>query len=573
MKHLGKKLSVIALALIVMLMACLPVMAESSYGGSGEAVAPTGTSTASVTVTTGNGNDTLKMYKVIAANFNPTTNDLTYAFSANFNAFKASTANQTPDYSALTVDQYAALGVTDLQAVHGAYSAYLKANTTLTADYSGTTDADGNATITDVAMGQYVILGSSSGAKIYQAVSVSVVPELVNNAYVIYPTYTVAMKVSTPEGSKTVTGTKENNSVEIGDTLTYTIDATVPTYPTGATNTTFYMGDTLSNGLSFTSTAVVVKGYTQGNTTGATLTADDQYTIAYDGQKLYIDFDYDKIKGYERVEATYTAIVNENAVIGTAGNTNSYDLIYSNDPFNGATSTTHPVPGTPGYGTDNSTVIVNTYMLAIKKYEDGNQATVLEGAEFAIYDNQSCAGNAIATITTDANGYAAYAGLAEGTYYLKETKAPSGYKLMSGSTPVTITSTSAVASSMTATTAVTYTSNTEEALLSTQARNAAGELLYINADNEVTTDATRTENETSVNNAPAYVKTITTTASPVEPGTEGATLAQIQGIANTKGSSLPNTGAMGTMMLYLIGGTAAVAALVVLISRKRMQNS
>ena len=33
MKHLGKKLSVIALALIVMLMACLPVMAESSYGG------------------------------------------------------------------------------------------------------------------------------------------------------------------------------------------------------------------------------------------------------------------------------------------------------------------------------------------------------------------------------------------------------------------------------------------------------------------------------------------------------------------------------------------------------------
>ena len=57
MKHLGKKLSVIALALIVMLMACLPVMAESSYGGSGEAVAPTGTSTASVTVTTGHGPD------------------------------------------------------------------------------------------------------------------------------------------------------------------------------------------------------------------------------------------------------------------------------------------------------------------------------------------------------------------------------------------------------------------------------------------------------------------------------------------------------------------------------------
>lgn len=63
---------------------------------------------------------------------------------------------------------------------------------------------------------------------------------------------------------------------------------------------------------------------------------------------------------------------------------------------------------------------------------DGNSCYSLAGAEFGVFKTNADAQagkNAVATITTDANGNGSVGNLAYGTYYVKETKASPGYRI------------------------------------------------------------------------------------------------------------------------------------------------
>lgn len=62
---------------------------------------------------------------------------------------------------------------------------------------------------------------------------------------------------------------------------------------------------------------------------------------------------------------------------------------------------------------------------------NGNSNYSLKGAQYGIWNNASCSGNSLLTITTDDKGYAKTAddALDVGTYYVKETKASPGYAL------------------------------------------------------------------------------------------------------------------------------------------------
>ena len=96
-------------------------------------------------------------------------------------------------------------------------------------------------------------------------------------------------------------------------------------------------------------------------------------------------------------------------------------------------------------------VSVETYGIRIHKVAlSENTKISLANASFKLYSNPECTdviadivldenGNFIENdvATTDENGIALFQRLAEGTYYIKETKAPSGYTL--DSTPKTIT--------------------------------------------------------------------------------------------------------------------------------------
>jgi len=64
--------------------------------------------------------------------------------------------------------------------------------------------------------------------------------------------------------------------------------------------------------------------------------------------------------------------------------------------------------------------------ISILKVDKNDQTKVLKNAEFTLYDKNK---QALQTVHTNENGIAQFYNIKDGTYYLKETKAPKGYQL------------------------------------------------------------------------------------------------------------------------------------------------
>lgn len=143
----------------------------------------------------------------------------------------------------------------------------------------------------------------------------------------------------------------------------------------------------------------------------------------------------------------YKAKMNASAKIASAGgNGNTYKVYYQHNPGNAADGYDHTTPETP---------YVYTYQFIVVKQDGVNTDTKLSGAEFKLYSDQSATKevavslatngvytvdpNGKAVLTTGTDGRITVNGLDSGTYYLKETKAPSGYKLDDTVREVTVT--------------------------------------------------------------------------------------------------------------------------------------
>lgn len=282
-------------------------------------------------------------------------------------------------------------------------------------------------------------------------------------------TTTVDLKTEAPSIEKKA----DKTTVNIGDVVTYTVNGSIPD-TTGYDQYQYIIHDELSTGLDFVNdakgaaigeaattvnvTVAFGSGVTDAGTAPTSAKLDDT-----NKRKMSLDLsewvraNQTNNKGKE-FTVTYYAKVNKNAVVTEK---NKAQLEYGNKP--GETTTTTP-----------SEVKTPTYPLDILKVKkDSNPEEILAGAHFTLYASTTegtIDESKSIKVTKDEDGKYSYAadqastdpsvitdmvtvatkfegtgynlhinGLAAGTYYLKETKAPEGYNKLTDAIKVTIT--------------------------------------------------------------------------------------------------------------------------------------
>ncbi len=341
--------------------------------------------------------------------------------------------------------------------------------------------ADGKATATGLDLGYYFVT-SSTGA--------------LCNLTTTNPDATIHDKNDVPFGK-----VDDKASVEVGETVSYTITGKVPDY-TGFTTYTYLITDTMSEGLTFQKDAKVTVGGTDV-TSACTIT----YDVDSNANKFTVSIPVMNYTIGAEIKVTYTAVTNDNAV--TVISKNSATLTYSNNPTDSSKTTTTPEDIETVYS---AKLVIDKYQKDDESKKLANAKFVLKNAEGKYYKYTAATESAAAKVewvenqtdatevTTDNNGAAAFNGLKDGTYYLVETAAPAGYNLLANEVEVTING------------------------------------------------AKATEVDLSSLTATAKVE-------------------------NSTGTTIPETGGIGTTIFYVAGGLLVLGAVILLITKKRMSSA
>ena len=342
------------------------------------------------------------------------------------------------------------------------------------------------------------------------------------------------------------TGYNDVADYNIGDTVPFHLIGFVPDMSRYDTYK-YIFHDTLSAGLTLNENSIKV--YVASDKAGTDKAEISGWTKAVDGQSFTVSFaDLKTVSSVSQgnyIIVEYTATLNQNAVVCSTGNLNTVSLEYSNKPDQSGAGDTENTGETP-----EDKVIVFTYELDTTKVDGQNNNEKLAGAEFVLLnsdktkvakvennkltewinvpaagDNGNISWPEGTKLTSDEDGLFKVIGLDDGTYYLRETKAPDGYNLLSTDIEVIITATT--------TNGQTWTDGQASSALTN---------LAVTADGEAGTGDTST-------------------------GIAGIT------VANNKGSTLPETGGIGTTIFYVLGSVLVLAAVVLLVIKKRMSTN
>lgn len=218
------------------------------------------------------------------------------------------------------------------------------------------------------------------------------------------------------------------------------------------------------------------------------------------------------VKAGSIITVEYKSELNNEAVIGSEGNPNTMYMEFSNNPNNEQGGETGKTP--------EDTVIVFTYKVLVNKVNENGDK--LEGADFKLEKNVNGVWKTIEKVPGTAGDVFEFKGIDDGEYRLTEKRAPDNYDMLSDSIYFTV-----------------------------RAGHVNGAKPYLDTFSGDITRGNVGEMKFTANK-------------------ENGTLSTI--IQNKPGSSLPETGGMGTTVLYAAGTLMILAAAAFLVMKKKAEN-
>ena len=342
---------------------------------------------------------------------------------------------------------------------------------------------------------------------------------------------TTTPKADVPEVQKKVKDINDSTETELsdwqdsadhdlGDDVPFQLKATLANNVSAYDTYKIIFHDTMSAGLTYN---YDFKAIFDGND------VTSYFTDSYEGTKL--TFSCDDVKEFGASDSDviiieYTAVLNENALLGSAGNPNEVYLEYSNNP-NWVAGGNHDNDGDGDVDEDDDEedtgktpvdkVIVFTYKIVVNKVDP--DLNPLAGAGFTLYKKdvtgawnpigEELKGEALTTFT--------WTHIDDGDYKIVETTVPAGYNSIDP---------------------IEFTVTAEHEILSDDPRltSLSGDL--VSGEAEFTASVTEGSVSTTV--------------------------------VNQSGVELPETGGIGTTIFYTMGAVMVLGAAVLLITKKRM---
>lgn len=501
-------------ALLAVAMVC--AMAIPAFATDGDATAAAATGTGSITIENAVTNQTYKIYRILNLEYHADTNSYRYTANGawegfilrennNFKLDKETGAvtwiNTNPENNGTAIQQIANSA--------GKYAEYTPNNV----QEDGSAKANGiTLTFSNLPLGWYLVVSDLVDLDKGALCSIDTTD----------PTVEIREKNSNSTLDKSILEGAQLLSVNnagIGDVVNFQLDIVVKDgQPKG-----YVVHDKMSEGLTFNSNSVSVSllRHSDGNASGNLTTGYTLDTHPGDGCTFEVKFDDGTLKPNDAVTISYTATVNNKAVIAGSGNTNEAYLQYNNNKTTVKHTTTTYVWGMGvrkfanlGNGDTDHALADAEFKLykgadADKKYAAFSTATTVDGTSVYKLTNWVTDAATATAVVTPASGNIKLEGLDEGTYYLEETKAPVGYNKLTAPIIVVIKST---------------------------LPTAGGDASYTVKYGETT---------------------------PAD---------HVVRVENKAGVELPSTGGMGTTIFYVVGGGLMVAAIVLLVTKKRMEN-
>ena len=447
-----------------------------------------------------------------------------------------------------------------LQKQNGADWTDITANDSNGSTYNLTTDINGKITIAGLSQGEYRIFedaySNTSANKgyildaEYHNFTVQKDGQIKVGENIATPIATIQVANHRPDMKKEVyngTEWKQDAQYGVGDTVPYKITIEVPKNIDKLS--TFTVTDT-PTGLTDNVSSIEVKDDTTD------LTKNTHYTVADNGNGFTITFTPAEMAAYagEKLVITYTATVSNDAVVGGKGNSNNAKLTYTNK------INTHDSPAAPSTNTIEDSAVMYSFGIKVVKTAE-NGTTALPGVVFDLYREAKTGETPIVNaetlkkaglditkkwilvksgLTTNANGIIDTSdsnnatnythGLANGDYYLVETKTVDGYNLLTKPVKVKLD--------------VTATTTWQK----TNVYDASGNLVKHGTVTKTT--FTHTSNN----------------------GDATKTELAVAKVVNRKGFTLPVTGGFGTLLFSGIGVLLVLAGVGVLFSLKKKSN-